>query len=556
MKAHLINSFYIFITAMFSSLIMVPFLRRWALDKGIVDTPGGRKNHLNLTPRLGGIAIAMSMFFAMLVFVDLTREIRGILAGVMVVFFTGLLDDLVGLTAKQKLIGEIGGAVVAIMVGGVYLSNLGNLFGTGDLVMPGWLGIPFTVFAVIGVVNAINLIDGLDGLSGGVSVIALAAFFLLGLYNGNVLVMVMGAGLLGALLGFLKYNFFPARIFMGDTGSLVIGFMLAFISIQLTQTTGSSVAPVIPLIILGVPIIDTLQVMGSRLLRGQSPFVADRTHIHHKFLDLGFQHRFTVIIIYSISLFWGGIAVFYHKMDGYLLLLIYAVVSCLFYLGLRIVLSHRNSFPFFSRDSSRGIRETVVYRFLSEAVYSIAPPATAAILLFFVTAAMVSLEGPVAPATFTVIFSAATVLLILLTNDLSNQYVQAFLYSAGMVAAFTVRKHAGSDILGVIRVGQMTDLLLAGIALFVLLRLLFRRPGDFFLNAIDYLFLGVCLLLAVVSPKLREIMPITGTLGRGVLVFMGLKAVGGQGRVFSWGITCTLMAMLFLIVANCLLGVI
>jgi UDP-GlcNAc:undecaprenyl-phosphate GlcNAc-1-phosphate transferase len=533
---------------MFASLIMVPFLRKWALEKDIVDRPGGRKKHLNVTPRLGGIAIGMSFLFAMLVFVDMTKEIRGILAGLMVIFFTGLVDDLVGISAKRKFAGEIVGALVAIIVGDLYLSDMGNLFGYGKVILPAWLAIPFTVFAVVGVVNALNLIDGLDGLSGGVSVIALAAFFLLAFHDVNLPVMVMSAGLLGALLGFLKYNFFPARIFMGDAGSLIVGFMLAVIAIHLTQQQGSTVSPIAPLIILGIPIIDTIRVMGKRMVRGQSPFSADRTHIHHRFLDLGFEHRITVIVIYGLSLFWGTVAILFHEWEGYVLFVSYLALSAIFYLGLRFLRANKKKFVLLTRDSSTGLRESALYRRASEAVAGATPLASASMLVFFSTAVFVSMSGQVLPTAFTVILFAAIMGMILFTHDMMNPYAQALLYSTGFVGTFVIRGHAGNDLFGVITVGQFTDLLLVGVALFVVLRILFRRPNDFFFNHIDYLFLGICIFLAVVAPRIREILPISGTLGRGVVIFMGLKAVGTRGRGLSWGIAFTLMAMLLVIV--------
>jgi UDP-GlcNAc:undecaprenyl-phosphate/decaprenyl-phosphate GlcNAc-1-phosphate transferase len=337
---------YLFMTAMFAALIMVPFLHRWALNTGAVDVPDERKVHRQTTPRIGGIAIFMALLFSTLVYDEMGREVRGILAGGLIIFFTGLIDDLYGLSPRRKFAGEIGATLIAMGVGGLYITNLGNLFGFGAVILPWWLAVPFTLFAVVGVINALNLIDGLDGLAGGVSVIALSTFFLLALIDDNYPVMALCAALLGALLGFLKYNFYPARIFMGDTGSLVVGFLLAFLAIFLTQRPGGGVSPAIPIMILGLPIADTVWVMTRRVLKGGSPFSPDRSHVHHKFLDLGFQHRFTVLILYGISLFWAIFSILFSDLPEYLLLLLFTGISIACYVLLRHFINNREKYAF------------------------------------------------------------------------------------------------------------------------------------------------------------------------------------------------------------------
>jgi UDP-GlcNAc:undecaprenyl-phosphate GlcNAc-1-phosphate transferase len=548
MKAQLIQSFYIFITAMFAALIMMPFLMRWALDKGIVDVPGGRKKHSTSTPRLGGIAIGMAFLFTILVFVDMTREIRGILAGVMILFFTGLVDDLVGIPVHRKFIGELIGATVTIFVGNLTISNLGNLFGSGDIILPIWLGIPLTVVALVGMVNALNLIDGLDGLAGGVSVIALAAFSLLGLDYGNLQVMIVGVGLLGALLGFLNYNFYPARIFMGDTGSLVVGFVLACIAIQLTQHPGSHISPMTPVIILGIPIFDTLRVMVRRVMQGQSPFVADRTHIHHKLLSLGLEHRFTVITIYGISLFWAFIGVLCRSCEDCMLLPAYVSVSVLFFLGIRILRRNHTRFAFFAHASNQGLRETALYNRVSQAIVITTPLILVAILFFFSSAIFVSIHHQMSPVGFTAALIAAIVGMAVLTNDLINPCMQSLLHGMGMLAAFVIRMNPQDKFFGTVCVGEFSDTILVGLALLVALRLLFRHKGDFCLTNIDYLFLGICIFLSIVSPLLKEVGPISGTLCRGVVVFMGLKSLEIREKIISWSVVSTVMMLLLILI--------
>lgn len=250
---------------------------------------------------------------------------------------------------QKKFLGQIAACFVTIAVGNLYISQGGDPFGLGEIILPWWLGMPFTMIAVVGVINALNLLDGLDGLAGGVSTIALGAFILLGWQDGNVQVIMLSTALLGGIVGFLKYNSYPAIIFMGDAGSLTVGFLLGFLAVLMTQQPSASVPSVVPFVILGLPILDTLRVMVKRLLRRTSPFAPDRTHVHHRFLDLGLNHRFTVIVIYGLTLFWTVLALVFrfgkeHKLFG-----MYLGTAALFYIVLRLTIRYKEHFPFFRR---------------------------------------------------------------------------------------------------------------------------------------------------------------------------------------------------------------
>ncbi len=205
----LLTCFYSFMTALFAALIMVPFLRQWALDKDNVDQPDARKIHDVPMPRLGGIAIFLAFLFSAIIFLPIDESIRGLLAGMLIIFATGVVDDLNGITSRRKFAGQVAACLITILVGKVYLADLGNLFGFGPVVMPVWLGVPFTVFAVVGVINAINLIDGLDGLAGGVSSIALTAFFLIGWLENDPVTMILSAAPGRCDLRFPEVQFLP-----------------------------------------------------------------------------------------------------------------------------------------------------------------------------------------------------------------------------------------------------------------------------------------------------------------------------------------------------------
>ena len=444
------QNLFLFLTALLTALIMVPFLRKWALSTGTVDIPDERKVHRTAVPRVGGIAIFMSFLFSLLVYSALATPIRGLLAGALIVFFTGFVDDLYGITPRRKFLGEIGGCLVTIVVGQLYITNLGNLFGFGVITLPPWLAIPFTVFAVVGVINALNLIDGLDGLAGGVSVIAAGAFFVLGWHAGNTTAMVVTAALLGAILGFLKYNYYPARIFMGDTGSLVVGFLLGFLAVILTQGGQGNLNPVLPVVILGVPIIDTVWVMSSRLLKRQSPFSPDMTHVHHKFLNLGLEHRFSVIVIYGISLFWSILALLLHPVPEYLLFYGYLAGSLLFYLALRFIIRHPGHFPWLRKDSDLGLRHTELYLRLMRATDRLVP-VLMALYLFYLGSGLFSgtLVGDRFWGLFGLIFLAAGGLLLWTRNESFSLVLVAF-YVGNLLLAFGIESFETTLNLGIL----------------------------------------------------------------------------------------------------------
>jgi UDP-GlcNAc:undecaprenyl-phosphate GlcNAc-1-phosphate transferase len=517
-------------TALFAALIMVPPLRRWALESGNVDHPNTRKVHTSAIPRIGGIAIFMSFLFSCLVFVDLVAPVRGILAGGLVIFCTGLIDDISGLTPRRKFLGEIVACLVTIFVGDLTIHTLGNLFGTGTINLPVWVAIPFTVFAVVGVINAINLLDGLDGLAGGVSVIALTCFAILAYQNGNSQAVMLCFALLGALLGFLKYNFFPARIFMGDTGSLGLGFVLGFMAVFLTQLPFSRVNPVVPVLILALPILDTLWVMCRRLFCRISPFAPDQSHLHHKFLNLGFQHRYTVIFIYGISLTWGTAAILFRKADEHVLLLTYLGVTLSCYVLLRYMLHHKERFAFLRFDNSLGFRQSARYRQLAEIIDTLATVLFALLIVYLGMILYVTFVGGQGSWQVAGIFFAAAVLLFFLTRDWKNSYLLAMLFACALELTYGVETYYLLDpvVGGFFR--EVSNLIFMAMAVFGGLKLFFRKDGDFFTSTVDILIMGLLIFLSIVFYQMSVSFDLSLTLLKGVVLYFALKVVAGRYR--------------------------
>ncbi len=380
----LLQCFYVFFTALFAALVMVPCLCRWWACHGAADLAHGKKIHTRTIPRVGGIAIGVAFIFSLLMYVDLSREIRGILAGGMILFITGMADDFYGLTTKKKFLAEITACLSTMAVGGLCIRGLGDLFGTGTIVLPLWIAVPFTVLVVLGIINAINLIDGLDGLAGGISMIALSAFTVHGYLAGNFAAAVTCVALLGGIMGFLKYNLFPARVFMGDSGGLGVGFVIAFLGISLTQTPVSPVSPVIPLVILGLPILDAVRGVGWRMIKKQDLRSQDMIQVHHKFLNLGFRHRISVLLICQISLLWAVFTVVFREKPPIVLISVFVSVSVFFHILLMYVLRNKERLHNLSKSFSFAECEKLFYRMSSGLIEGMKPGIVVLILLFAV----------------------------------------------------------------------------------------------------------------------------------------------------------------------------
>jgi len=284
---------------------MVPQVKCLAFSLGAVDKPNKRRINIKPIPSLGGIAIYLGVLFA-LILTGFSSEFLGIIVSGTLIVILGILDDLYELSAIVKLLGQI--VVGLVLIGfGTKIEFISNPF--GGIYYLGLLGVPMTLIWIVGVMNIINLIDGMDGLAGGVTVIATATLAIFAYQQGQVLTVILAVSVIGATLGFLKYNFNPAEIFMGDTGSMFLGFMLGTVSIVGSLKSVTAITLLIPVLALGVPILDTLFAILRRKLSGQPIFKADKGHLHHKLLELGLSQIQAVTIIYLVSIFLGMIAI-------------------------------------------------------------------------------------------------------------------------------------------------------------------------------------------------------------------------------------------------------
>lgn len=300
----------LFYTALFFSLLFVPLSKRIALRLGAVDLPDARKIHAQSTPRLGGIGIAAGLLPGLLLFFyPLDSALTGFVLGALIVFITGLLDDIYNFRPLWKFLGQVLAVSVFVVVGDQSLNGVGNLLGTGNVDFGGLAG-PLTVFCMVGLINAFNLSDGLDGLAGGLALIAGFSLGALAYQTGAWQALAVMVACEGAVLGFLRYNTYPAKLFMGDCGSLLIGYALAAVAVMLANSRPDMPAlPITVATILALPIVDTVLVMARRVWRGQSPFLPDKTHLHHRLMYLGLPHAAVVPILYCVMAAFGLVAV-------------------------------------------------------------------------------------------------------------------------------------------------------------------------------------------------------------------------------------------------------
>lgn len=282
--------------------LLVPVAKKLAFTIGAVDKPNQRKVHQKPMPRLGGFAIFLSFWLALFLSISDKITLVPFFIGALILFFIGIVDDVKELPAKLKLFGQIIAATVMAIFGTriEFVTNILN-DDSSMLSLANWIAIPLTIFWIIAIINAVNLIDGLDGLASGVSAIAALSMGIIALKNGDTLLATILFALLGSALGFLPYNFNPASIFMGDTGSMFLGYALAVSSLMATAKSVTFISLIIPILILGVPILDTLFAIIRRMMSGKPIFEADKAHLHHQFLKRGFSHRKTVLMIYALS---------------------------------------------------------------------------------------------------------------------------------------------------------------------------------------------------------------------------------------------------------------
>ncbi len=327
------------------SFLATPLVKMLAYKVGAIDVPrDNRRMHTVPIPRLGGLAIFLAFMLSVLLFAEIDRQIQGILLGSVMIVVLGVLDDIMTLRAVPKFLVQIAAAGVAVYHGCV-IQFLSNPIITSDAtyISLGAWSVPVTIIWIVAITNAVNFIDGLDGLAVGISAISTASLLVIAILvsEGNVAVIL--AALLGACLGFIPYNMNPAKIFMGDTGSTFLGFILATLSIQGLFKLYAVISFAVPFLILGVPIFDICFAVLRRLAKGQNPMRPDRGHVHHRLIDMGFNQKQSVAITYMITAILGLSAVVLTSSGEIRALILIGTVIIVGAIGMKRIFAHPDS---------------------------------------------------------------------------------------------------------------------------------------------------------------------------------------------------------------------
>ncbi len=482
----------------FITISLIPVMTRLAARFQIVDFPDLRKVHTVPTPRIGGLATALGAFVPVIIWSTTTSDfVRAYLVGAGVLVIFGLLDDMKGLGYMMKFTGQVFAALVVVFYGGVRINSLGTLL-PGAVQLPEWFAISLVVVAVVGVTNAINLADGLDGLAGGISLLGFCCIGYLAYLAGNNDVILLSLSLAGAIFGFLRYNTHPASLFMGDTGSQLLGFSAVVLAIKITQGD-TPLSPVLPLIILGFPVLDTLTVMVERIREGRSPFSPDKNHFHHRLIRLGLYHTEAVFTIYVIQALMIVAAIFFRYYTDWALMTFYIVFSALIICA--FVVADRTNFQFkryplidyVVKGRLRKIRDDNWIIRISFSISRIIIP------LIFLFACLFPADIPRYISVIAVCFGLVIIVARMLAKNQMAFCLRFVLYLTAPLFLYLIEEgHAAWVSPGMLRLYHFS---FGIITLFVLLTVKFsRRTRGFQITTMDFLIIFI----AVVVPNLPD----------------------------------------------------
>ena len=317
--------FSTFLISTIITILLMPIFINLACKLNFFDFPNSRKIHCDPIPRIGGIAMAFGAFLPIIIWAPMNDFVKAILIGSGSLVIFGLVDDIREISFKMKFLGQILSALIVVLYGGLKIESIG-MFAHRAFILPIWLSIPLSMVIIVAVTNAINLTDGLDGLAGGVSLLTFLCIVYLSYLNQFQALEIISVAMVGSIFGLLRYNTHPAKVFMGDAGSQLLGFVAITLSLALTRDSNQlSITLILP--ILGIPLIDTTSVMFQRVLKGRSPFVADRNHLHHRIMNLGFYHSESVLLLYIGHASLVCMGFIFRFMPAWILLSIYFLSS-------------------------------------------------------------------------------------------------------------------------------------------------------------------------------------------------------------------------------------
>lgn len=495
--------FFSSMTALLVCMALIPLLRLMAARLQIMDQPGGRKVHEHPVPRIGGIAFAVGACASIAWWGENDAVTLSVLLGSVIIVGFGVWDDRVDLGYRSKLVGQLFAALAVVVGGDIWFTTLPFL---PDVEVPAWAGMCVTVLFLVSVSNAVNLTDGLDGLAGGLSFLTLSGIAYLAYLSNDSTVLFLTVPFLGGLLGFLRYNTYPARIFMGDGGSQLLGFIMGVLAVLLTDSSHGPFTPSLAFFLLGLPFLDTLGVTGQRLAEGRSPFVGDRAHIHHKLLRFGFTHYEAVTVIYVIQASMLSLAYGLRWQSDLVILLLYLTIA-----GSVLVLfiaAGRGLLPSLTAQGGHFLSNVVVRRVMSGPWLTDLPMQFLAVTVpcFLIALVFVPSNVPTDVGYLSIIIFGIVLLGLSFSPRIAPYFVRGGLYVG---TTFLLYVCEASRYRSMSAVAIVHNAFFVVVAVMVLLSLRFNEENRFQTTPLDYLMV----FLAVTFPLLPEVSADVAQLG-------------------------------------------
>src|SRR6185437_10889314 len=487
--------FFSSMTALLVCMALIPLLRMVAERFHIMDQPGGRKVHEHPVPRVGGIAFAIGACVSIAWWIPKDEIALSVLVGSVIIVAFGVWDDRVDLSYRSKLVGQLLAALAVVLGGDIWFTTLPFL---PDVEVPAWVGMFVTVVFLIGVSNAVNLTDGLDGLAGRLSFLTLSGIAYLAYLSNDSTVLLLTVPFLGGLLGFLRYNTYPARIFMGDGGSQLLGFIMGVLAVLLTDSSRGPFSPSLAFFLLGLPFLDTLGVTGQRLAEGRSPFIGDRAHIHHKLLRFGFTHYEAVTVIYVIQAGMLGLAYMLRWQSDQLILPLYLMIAGS--VLMLFIAAGRNLLPNLTPQGGHFLSNVVVTRLMNGPWLTDLPMQFLAVTVpcFLIALVFVPSNVPTDVGYLSIIIFGIVLLGLSFSPRVAPYFVRGGLYVG---TTFLLYVYEGSRYRSMSVVSMAHNVFFIVVAVMVLLSLRFNQENRFQTTPLDYLMV----FLAVTFPLLPEV---------------------------------------------------
>lgn len=487
--------FFSSMTALLVCMALIPPLRIAAERFQVMDLPGERKVHEHPVPRVGGLAFAVGACIAIAWWGARDATTFSVLLGCVIIVAFGVWDDRVDLSYRSKLVGQLLASFAVVWGGDIWFTTLPFL---PDVEVPVWAGMLVTVVFLVGVSNAVNLTDGLDGLAGGLSFLTLSGIAYLAYLSNDSTVLLLTVPFLGGLLGFLRYNTYPARIFMGDGGSQLLGFIMGVLAILLTDSSRGPFSPSLAFFLLGLPFLDTLGVTGQRLAEGRSPFMGDRAHIHHKLLRFGFTHYEAVTVIYTIQAGMLGLAFLLRWQSDTLILPLYLMIAGS--VLMLFIAAGRGLLPNLTSQSGHFLSTVAVTRLMNGPWLTDLPMQFLAVIVpcFLIALVFVPSNVPTDVGYLSIIIFGIVLFGLSLSPRVAPYFVRGGLYVGTTFLLYVCEE---SRYRSMSAVAMAHNVFFIVVALMVLLSLRFNERNRFQTTPLDYLMV----FLAVTFPLLPEV---------------------------------------------------